>query len=256
MKFREIVCLFFLCVWHCSVLIIKSIIVLFVLGFASNQSESETNETAVSTTINSDQNYVCNFNPNSNPNSSTETTESSVISNLFSSNTNGDGEAGSTDIAPNSTALYDEDFKQSIESFRVRKNDKPLHHVRCKICLAYPNTVKMFSENNKLPPIVTAEGVKFRKATVEQHFKSNYHAECKKAQKLSVTLSNETNKNSIDYHIGELNKKLANRIGKLLIMVYGEVKKLTISARCWPAIFVSSEAANAFDLCVLCAKSS
>lgn len=140
---------------------------------------------------------------------------------------------------------YTEEFNKFIEIYPVTINNQKFRYVRCKVCHANPSIVKMYCENKKPPPIA-GEGVRFRRATVELHFNTKYHEESKKAEVVKIAQPNG-NKESMDYHISHANKALADRTGKLLLLVYGAAKKLTISAHCLPAIYVSAEAAHSFE---------
>lgn len=51
----------------------------------------------------------------------------------------------------------------------------------------------------------------------------------------------------IDMHISESNKNHANHIGKLMMQVYTDAKRLTLSAYSWPAQYIATESGTAFD---------
>lgn len=105
----------------------------------------------------------------------------------------------------------------------------------CKLCAKYPLIVQRYVDNKKLPSITTTAGTRFRIEIVEQHFESSYHIKCKEAQKIDESKNEaHTNKNLIDMHISAANEKRANHIGKLILHVYGDAKKLTSSAYSWP----------------------
>ena len=66
--------------------------------------------------------------------------------------------------------------KQCIERFDVRdKNNVKLNYVRCKTCIAFPNIVKLHTDNNKPPPITTNEGTRYRTEYVTKHLESKSH---------------------------------------------------------------------------------
>lgn len=133
--------------------------------------------------------------------------------------------------------------KECIESFEVRdKNDAKLRYVRCKICMAFPNIVKMNTDNNKPPPITTTEGTRYRNSYVTSHLESKCHKACK----MAINLPNEE-KSGIEIHLRNANKKLASHVTKLLFDVYVDAKKLTNSAWSWPSRFVGAEAGRLFD---------
>lgn len=92
-------------------------------------------------------------------------------------------------------------------------------------------------------------GTRFRAQTVAEHFASTYHKECRQAQilKNQEIGKKNTNKSLIDMHISEANKMYANHIGKLMLQVYTDAKRLTVSAHSWPARFIASECGLIFD---------
>lgn len=81
---------------------------------------------------------------------------------------------------------------------------------------------------------------------MNDHMKSEYHLECIKAEKKLFNKPDEE-KQFMDFHISNTNKELANHIGKLMLQVYVDAKKLSLSAYSWPSRFVSSEAGHSFD---------
>lgn len=141
-------------------------------------------------------------------------------------------------------ADYDKEFSECIEVFYVfDKNNKKLKYVKCKTCVALPNIVKLNSgNNNKLAPLATAGGCRYRKKYVAEHFQSKYHKACKMA---IDTPSNS--KGSIDIHFSKADSKMILHLKKLLFEVYADGKKLTNSAFSWPSRFVASEAGRSFD---------
>lgn len=84
-----------------------------------------------------------------------------------------------------------------------------------------------------MPPIATKEGTRFRKPELLAHFSKKYHIEAKKAKLLASGVSEK--KGVMDVHISNANKALANHIGKLMIQVYTDGKKLTLSGYSWPS---------------------
>lgn len=103
--------------------------------------------------------------------------------------------------------------------------------------------MKQFSDNRKLPPITTIDGTRYRKAELLDHFRKRYHVECKKAKLLQSTQNKE---GAMDVQIRKANKTMANHIGKLMLQIYNDGKKLTLSGYSWPSRFVSSESSNSF----------
>lgn len=115
--------------------------------------------------------------------------------------------------------------------------------------MKFPEIVRRECRNSKPPPIVLETGTRFRKKTVTDHFASSYHKHCKQAVLLASTAAHakKTDKSLIDMHISEANKQFANHIGSLMLQVYADAKRLTVSAYSWPARYVASESGKGFD---------
>lgn len=176
----------------------------------------------------------CSFNPNA--------SDTSELSNI-----NREAECGNT--ASSLTAIsfsFNDEISKYIEIFPATVNNQSFRFVRCKVCLANPTIVQMFCAKKRMPPIATTEGTRYRTQNLQDHFQSKYHKECKKTESLK-TMQLDQNKNSIDFHISQANKHLADHIGKLLLQVYVDGKKLTNSAYSWPGRYVSAEASHHFD---------
>lgn len=93
---------------------------------------------------------------------------------------------------------FEQELKQCMEIFPVvGKNNAKDRFVRCKVCMAFPNIVKLNSDNNKPPPMTTMAGSRYRQRYVSEHFQSKYHKACKIANE--PTTSNV--KNSIKIYV-------------------------------------------------------
>lgn len=124
------------------------------------------------------------------------------------------------------------------------------HYVTCEPCSKYPNLVKQFltSQNKKLPATVQDSGSLYREETVRAHLKSPYHCEAIKKHRLdSLTIPEKIKSTEIGLLISKQNEKLADKIGKLMIHVYLDAKKLTLSSYSFPARIVASDMANNFS---------
>lgn len=128
-------------------------------------------------------------------------------------------------------------------------HDSRGHFVRCKICVKYPDIMKRYAHNNRIPPIASKEGVRYRLKILENHFATDYHKESVKADRSkSLQLQTLPVLTPMDIYLNKANKLEANHVGKLLIQVYTDAKRLTLSAWNWPARYVASEASHAFSI--------
>lgn len=85
------------------------------------------------------------------------------------------------------------------------------------------------------------------KKHVWAHLSSEYHKQCKATEKATANAASNLNRGLMVVHIKEANRKLANHVGELLLHVYCDAKKLTLSAYNWPARFVAAKAGQNFD---------
>lgn len=122
--------------------------------------------------------------------------------------------------------------------------------VRCEVCVNFPEIVKQINKK-KLPAITTKEGTRYRKNIYTEHISKEYHIECVKAHNLknnrtAAMSGNDVKTPVLDMMISRANSELADYIGKLLINVNNDGKKLTLTVWSWPSRYVCAEAGNSF----------
>lgn len=143
---------------------------------------------------------------------------------------------------------YQIEINQFIHSFQKQQKDGKRRFVYCKVCNKFPDIVRLYCDNSRMPPIAEKGGIRFKKQYVMLHFESEYHKKCKEAEQLAEkNIQDSQVVGQMDKHISEANKERANYVGKLLLQVYTDAKKLTLSAYSWPSRFVASEAGQNFD---------
>lgn len=129
----------------------------------------------------------------------------------------------------------------------VHLNESRGHYVRCDICLKYPEIVKQHTYNAQIPLIATQEGVRYRSSVLNNHFEQQYHKESVKAERIKLLQVSESSL-PMEISIKRANKALAEHVGKLLIQIYLDGKRLTLAAWNWPARYIATEASHAFSL--------
>lgn len=144
--------------------------------------------------------------------------------------------------------LSTESGNASNEKWIEHVHNKRGHYVRCKICMKYPDIVKLHSYNNQIPLIATDEGARFRTTVLEHHFVQNYHKDCVKADRIKTLQLPTPALMPLDVSMNKANKEMANYVGKLLIQICADAKRLTLSAWNWPLRYVASEASHAFSI--------
>lgn len=143
----------------------------------------------------------------------------------------------------NSGCSFDQEFKQCMEVFHVIGSDKKKEkYVRCKVCIEFPNVVKLNCDNRRPPPMTTMAGSRNRQKYVSDHFQFKYHQACKAAKKAS----NETVQNPFKLYVDKADEQMISHVTQLLFEVYVDAKKLTSSVYSWPSRFVASESGRSF----------
>lgn len=123
------------------------------------------------------------------------------------------------------------------------------HYVKCIPCSKCNDSVRLHSRNNKIPPIAQDSGTIYRQITVSQHLKTAYHMEAVKAYRLNkMKPADAVGATSVGRLIIRSQKALANRIGGLLINVYNDAKRLTLSGNSFPSRIIASELAASFNI--------
>lgn len=135
----------------------------------------------------------------------------------------------------------DSDDAKGVVTFRSGSD----RFIRCDICRQFPLIVKRYGP--KKPPAMTTEtGTRYRQTIRDEHVRSQYHIECVKADKIK-SLRVDDQAPPMDVAVSKANAKMTDFVGKLMIQVYNDGKRLNLSAFSWPSRFVSSEASSAFS---------
>ena len=121
------------------------------------------------------------------------------------------------------------------------------HYVFCTVCTAHPDVVKMHAHKNRIPAIATTEGTIYRKETVADHLQSLSHAEAQKCARLSTLDNVRLSQGApMDKLLSNANEALGDNIGSLMITVYNDAKRLTLSGNSWPSRVVAGQRAANF----------
>lgn len=118
--------------------------------------------------------------------------------------------------------------------------------MRCQICAKYPHIVKQFNPRKPLQ-IASEKGTRAIAHTLNAHLKSQCHAACLQADRVSSLRIEERPSTSMEVSIGNVNRKSVSRVGKLMLQVYLDAKLLNLPAHSWPARHVAGEASSAYD---------
>lgn len=115
---------------------------------------------------------------------------------------------------------------------------------RCEYCCKFPHIVKQHIPK-KPPAITTQKGTRFYEKILSDHLNTVYHKECAKSYRTS-TIEREKS-TPMGIAISKAAKKQIDHIGKLMISIYMDAKRLNLSANSWPSRYVAAEASNAYD---------
>lgn len=113
--------------------------------------------------------------------------------------------------------------------------------MRCSICLQYPGTVLIHTnQKNHVPAICSSGGTVPRKNIFSNHLMSKEHIECLKVHRLStISKEDKTKEAPLDKLISAQNLKVSQRISELMCTVFNDAKRGTISAWTWPSCEVA-----------------
>ena len=171
-------------------------------------------------------------------------------------NDDGDNSKSSAESALIQSSKTPEESEQiPVSEFQKETEGKCLTHwnsggrhmVRCDPCFENPVTVKLYAAK-QLPLIVQKSGVLYRSRTVENHFKTKYHKEALKSQRFKRLPVEKVYKETLmGSLISAANEELANKMGQLVLHVFNDAKKLTLSAYSWPSRIVASRIASNFS---------
>ena len=115
------------------------------------------------------------------------------------------------------------------------------HLVYCGPCSKESCLVKRFAPKGKLPPITLSTGTVYRKPVTDGHVKSEMPRQVMGKQRLdSLSRIEVAQVSHLDKLISTANEHLANKIGILLIHLYRDGKKLSLSANSFPMRVVTS----------------
>ena len=135
--------------------------------------------------------------------------------------------------------------RQVDEIIHVHREGR--HYVHCATCCKHPDIVRMHGHKSRLPAIATESGTVYRQAVVSEHLASLWHKEavkCDQINKLSaVEISLQAPLNVL---ISKGNETVANKVGNLMVSVYNDAKRLTLSEHSWPSRVVASQIGNNF----------
>lgn len=95
-------------------------------------------------------------------------------------------------------------------------------------------------------PIASVEGTRNRSNTLENHLKSQCHIECEIAHRLE-SMQDKQKDAPMEVAVSKANKQMVDYIGKLMIQIYVDAKRLNLSARSWPARYIANEASHAYN---------
>lgn len=133
-----------------------------------------------------------------------------------------------------------------FEKLPVTKGKKM---VKCIICYRQSNTALLLcKKKNHLSPVCSESGCASRASRLKKHIESHMHKECVKVDQLLIlSVSEVHNTAPLNKLILKQNKILALKISKLLVTVFNDSKRGTLSAWSWPSREVVSLICNQLD---------
>lgn len=141
---------------------------------------------------------------------------------------------------PGEASFDFEKYKGIISKWNI--GDGKGNLVRCEICMKYPDLVKRYRSNRKMPPITTSDGTGNRTIVLNEHLESRYHlASMEKYKNDKLKATGKAGPTEIVRMISASNVQKANRMSRYFMSVYTDAKALTASAYSWPGRIFTSE---------------
>ena len=127
-------------------------------------------------------------------------------------------------------------FSSNFYYFKLGGEIKGRSYVRCDSCYNQQATIKTFRKSKRIPAICTSEGTIPRKEVLDEHLRSEMHAKAVEAEQASrLTPAKRIQKSQLGSTVAKASAQLQNKIAKLMINVFNDAKKLTLSAWSWPS---------------------
>ena len=130
-----------------------------------------------------------------------------------------------------------------------KRESKGRNYVRCNLCRKQEATIKTFRKSKRIPALCTLEGTIPRKMILIQHLESEMHKKAVEADKVSHFSSAEkVQKTQLGNMINKSNAQVKNKVAGLVINVFNDAKKLTLSAWSWPSREVANMMSETVDV--------
>ena len=127
-------------------------------------------------------------------------------------------------------------FSSNFSYFKLGGGIKGRSYVRCDTCYNQQATIKTFRKSKRIPAICTSEGTIPRKEVLDEHLRSEMHAKAVEAEQASrLTPAKRIQKSQLGSTVAKASAQLQNKIAKLMVNVFNDAKKLTLSAWSWPS---------------------
>ena len=121
------------------------------------------------------------------------------------------------------------------------------HSIRCDACFKYPHVVKIYTRRSKISSIASESGTRYRSEVADSHVKKQYHIESVKALRLaSISASNLTTSGAMEISVQKGNEMLAKKIGRLMIHIFNDAKRLTLTPHSFPSHMIAEILLNNF----------
>ena len=124
------------------------------------------------------------------------------------------------------------------------------HFIRCDACLKYADIVKLYAPKERIPPMTTESGTRYRTGTYTDHLRQKYHCEAVKPLRLSSISSGVKAAlgSPIIMSVTKANEKLARKIGGFMLYVSNDAKRLTLTPHSFPSRIVAEILSTNFDM--------
>ena len=114
------------------------------------------------------------------------------------------------------------------EFFQKKEGGSKRRYVRCKICTSYPSLVALHCHRQRIPPIATVGGTRFRKEVMSDHEKHRCHSAAVRARRQSKMRSTDPLSVPLFAAMRRMELGLFKKIGAYMLDVYNDAQRGTL----------------------------
>jgi hypothetical protein len=122
--------------------------------------------------------------------------------------------------------------------------------ISCRICREYPDVVSILCKTRP-PTICTDIGIVYRESEAVKHEHTEYHKAAASREKIDHARKDgdiAASQGAVQKMFSKASAALAEKVGRLMLTVFNDAKRGTLSAFSWPSRMIAHTMGNSLDL--------